>query len=973
MAVYDTEENKDTQTLPSEDDLRSVTDISKSDEAGMESNAEAGSKQDLADKENDASSGKTATPESKEESKLNSLYNPASTIGKKRNFKLNKKQGGGLAGAIMGLALLWVGMTTSGPLQFIHLSQLMQTFHFSDQENASSNRASKLIKWMYYKDASRARLGILAGTYSERIEKNLNKNGFSTKYNKTTGTFLGYEFEPKKAKEGAFTDLSNRDDTKVQGALKEGLAAKKVVTVGPGKYFIPSEGLSNRENRRLLKYTYDVSNTKGKVISAYEKRLLIKRANLSFNPLTRLDSKINQALADKLKKVNADRKAKLAGKVTAPPINVSPKEGTANNPDTARATKEGTQLAEDAKTSGKLSTSAKAVGGGAVGSVAIVGLLCIVRSVAANVDESQKINAAVPIRQVGSEALSLGAKAQAGDDIDMSIIDGVYSKSLYSKENGSWSGANSIMYEQGKTESGKTLPSELNPNPENNAASEFLNEPVIASILNGACPIIESPLVAVIGLIAAPVSGAATFFAMQAFIPWIESLFTNEPVDVTQPQYAGGVYGELANVGGRLIANETASAKGGRPLSNNEELALKAEVKNGEQSLPDTTRSIADRMLNPYKYDTPVAKAIDTINPNSVTATVAQLPRKLISMGVLPLKQLSTKVGAADVAANPSDVYYGIPKVGYAPGVLDSVENPYENATKAADILMGPQAGTYIDLLDKCNNITVDTTGGVLDFGTKAEPITDFNELAKKDARCANDSDPKMTIVRVAAFDTITMKSMVCLDFDDEKSCADISQSSEPVNDTTTSLPGAAGWTWPVKKETLDNPSGAGLNQCWLHYREASDGYHAAIDIDVSYKPVYAANSGKVVRKASDSVSTLVIQHDGGLASVYMHMSSITVKEGDTVTAGQQIGTSGEVGSINAPHLHFGITTDPARFGLYADPWATVNPLDFLPNDYSAALLKNANGGSCVTSEIKGQKGYGFDIYKVKGTYALYK
>jgi murein DD-endopeptidase MepM/ murein hydrolase activator NlpD len=286
---------------------------------------------------------------------------------------------------------------------------------------------------------------------------------------------------------------------------------------------------------------------------------------------------------------------------------------------------------------------------------------------------------------------------------------------------------------------------------------------------------------------------------------------------------------------------------------------------------------------------------------------------------------------------------------------------------------MGPQASTYIDLLDKCNNITVDTTGGVLDFGTKAEPVTDYSALAKKDARCANDSDPKMTIVRVAAFDTVTMKAMVCIDFDDEKSCADIGQASAPANDTTTSIPGAAGWTWPVKKESLDNPSGAGLNQCWLHYRDASSGYHAALDIDVSYKPVYAANSGKVIRKANDGYATLVIQHEGGLASVYMHMSSITVSEGDTVTAGQQIGISGEVGAENAPHLHFGITTDPARFGTYADPWATVNPLDFLPNDYSPALLKNANGGSCVTSEIKGQKGYGFDIYKVKGSYALYK
>lgn len=180
----------------------------------------------------------------------------------------------------------------------------------------------------------------------------------------------------------------------------------------------------------------------------------------------------------------------------------------------------------------------------------------------------------------------------------------------------------------------------------------------------------------------------------------------------------------------------------------------------------------------------------------------------------------------------------------------------------------------------------------------------------------------------------------------------------------------ATGWVWPIKKEDLDNWSsikssesaGAGLNQCWMHYHDTNtkSGYHAAIDINITNKPVYAATSGEIVGKYDDGYNTLVIKSStSNYYAVYEHMSSFSVKQGDSVTAGQQIGISGEVGTEGAPHLHFGITTSSARFGTYADPWATINPLDVLPNDYSPALLKDDDTGSCLTQDIKGKSGFG--------------
>lgn len=184
----------------------------------------------------------------------------------------------------------------------------------------------------------------------------------------------------------------------------------------------------------------------------------------------------------------------------------------------------------------------------------------------------------------------------------------------------------------------------------------------------------------------------------------------------------------------------------------------------------------------------------------------------------------------------------------------------------------------------------------------------------------------------------------------------------------------ATGWVWPIKKEDLDNWSviksnenaSYGLNQCWMN--QNNGGYHAAIDIDVTNKPVYAATTGTIQSVKNDSYNTLIIKSSSGdLYAVYEHMSTISVKQGDSVTAGQQIGISGEVGAPDKPHLHFGITTDLKRWGVYADPWATVNPLDYLPNDYSSALLRE-DAGSCLTKDIKGKTNYAIPAtYRANG------
>jgi murein DD-endopeptidase MepM/ murein hydrolase activator NlpD len=82
--------------------------------------------------------------------------------------------------------------------------------------------------------------------------------------------------------------------------------------------------------------------------------------------------------------------------------------------------------------------------------------------------------------------------------------------------------------------------------------------------------------------------------------------------------------------------------------------------------------------------------------------------------------------------------------------------------------------------------------------------------------------------------------------------------------------------------------------------------------------PVGAMNSGLVIlaREMFYEGGFVVIDHGQGLSTLYMHLSEIKVREGDSVEKRQIIGLSGGTGRATAPHLHVGVRWQ----GIYLDP-----------------------------------------------------
>ena len=151
---------------------------------------------------------------------------------------------------------------------------------------------------------------------------------------------------------------------------------------------------------------------------------------------------------------------------------------------------------------------------------------------------------------------------------------------------------------------------------------------------------------------------------------------------------------------------------------------------------------------------------------------------------------------------------------------------------------------------------------------------------------------------------------------------------TDPTNTTTpeedaTAVPGDA---------QVSTGSGSGAGLIWPASGPVSSYYGPShplgIDIDgfnLGGAPVAAATSGTVIFAGGNACCSyglyVVIMSPEGIETLYAHLSSITVSEGETVSQGDQIGIIGSTGYSTGRHLHFEVIDNGVR----------QDPLDYLP------------------------------------------
>lgn len=120
---------------------------------------------------------------------------------------------------------------------------------------------------------------------------------------------------------------------------------------------------------------------------------------------------------------------------------------------------------------------------------------------------------------------------------------------------------------------------------------------------------------------------------------------------------------------------------------------------------------------------------------------------------------------------------------------------------------------------------------------------------------------------------------------------------------------------WPVR----------GIITSWYSWRRdpfsGRNTFHNGLDIGVPMgTPIGAAMEGTVSETGYSPImgKYVMLSHPGGWRTLYAHMSSISVQEGQYLSRGGRVGFSGNTGYSTGPHVHFtvyknGKTVNPAN------------------------------------------------------------
>lgn len=125
---------------------------------------------------------------------------------------------------------------------------------------------------------------------------------------------------------------------------------------------------------------------------------------------------------------------------------------------------------------------------------------------------------------------------------------------------------------------------------------------------------------------------------------------------------------------------------------------------------------------------------------------------------------------------------------------------------------------------------------------------------------------------------------------------------------------GSGGMVWPLSGPITSEYG-------WrTHPIYGTSRFHSGLDIGGDYgEPIYAAASGTVIHSGwiSGYGYAVIIDHGGGITTLYGHNEELLVSEGQSVSQGQVIAHCGSTGNSTGPHCHFEVRQDGETVSPY--------------------------------------------------------
>jgi len=196
---------------------------------------------------------------------------------------------------------------------------------------------------------------------------------------------------------------------------------------------------------------------------------------------------------------------------------------------------------------------------------------------------------------------------------------------------------------------------------------------------------------------------------------------------------------------------------------------------------------------------------------------------------------------------------------------------------------------------------------------TITEIASDRDKLQAQNLEISRVREEKSALLRAVSRDKVLA----------EKQIRELEEESRRITQFLQSLTGGYTGKWTSKflkpcSGRISSPYGWRKHPVW-----GSRKFHTGIDIAAPYRtPIKAGGDGKVVYvgRRGGYGNTVIIDHGGGLATLYAHCSGFAVSVGTVVRAGQIIAYVGSTGTSTGNHLHFEVRKN----GKHVDPMSVM-------------------------------------------------
>lgn len=241
------------------------------------------------------------------------------------------------------------------------------------------------------------------------------------------------------------------------------------------------------------------------------------------------------------------------------------------------------------------------------------------------------------------------------------------------------------------------------------------------------------------------------------------------------------------------------------------------------------------------------------------------------------------------------------------------------NSSDIADLV------TRLDMIQKIVDCDVELIGNIKDQKERVKLLQleleseKSNLLASKED-VENKKNEVLIVSRAKESYMLSLKSNIReLEQQEEKLLADSKKLESEIQKAQLAMEYAGGvMTWPAPGiYRVTSPYGMRIHPVYGYWK-----MHTGVDIGVPYgSNIVATNSGVVQYSGWYGAygNIVIIDHGGGISTLYAHNSKLVVSTGQKVKKGDLVAISGSTGLSTGPHLHFevrenGVHTDPMKY-----------------------------------------------------------